>query len=142
MLVRCAAFCYSTLINPLLWLASPHLSPSPSQMASHNQMTDSECQPSSPLLRKDPENGLPSRTSWRDFLRSEVDPDHATGPLAVFCFMTGFMCIHLPSSWLSERAVSHILLFQRCNLVHRDLRMVRIPNGQFCTGEAVFILLY
>ncbi|KAJ7928146.1 hypothetical protein B0H13DRAFT_1969591, partial [Mycena leptocephala] len=51
----------------------------------------SECQPSSPLLRKDPENGLPSRTSWRDFLRSEVDPDHATGPLAVFCFMTGFI---------------------------------------------------
>ncbi|KAJ6469469.1 hypothetical protein C8R45DRAFT_1017144 [Mycena sanguinolenta] len=64
-------------------------SPSPSQMASTALVrADAEQQrPSTPLLHKE----FPSRTSWRDFLRTEVDPDHTTGPLAVFCFMTGFI---------------------------------------------------
>ncbi|KAJ7255342.1 hypothetical protein C8J57DRAFT_1721892 [Mycena rebaudengoi] len=30
-------------------------------------------------------------TSWWKFLNSEVDPSGATGPLAVYCFMTGFI---------------------------------------------------
>jgi hypothetical protein len=40
-----------------------------------------------PLLCK----GLPRRKHWRQFLYSDVDPAYATAPLAVFCFMTGFM---------------------------------------------------
>ncbi|KAF7334298.1 Aldedh domain-containing protein [Mycena sanguinolenta] len=64
-------------------------SPAPPQMASTALVRDDSerQQPSSPLLRKE----FPSRASWRNFLRAEVDPDHATGPLAVFCFMTGFI---------------------------------------------------
>ncbi|KAJ7484400.1 hypothetical protein FB451DRAFT_1028032 [Mycena latifolia] len=50
-----------------------------------------DCPPTAPLLRKVQEIGLPSRTSWRQFLLSEVDPDYSTGPLAAFCFMTGFI---------------------------------------------------
>ncbi|KAJ6491296.1 hypothetical protein C8R47DRAFT_445518 [Mycena vitilis] len=46
-----------------------------------------EYQSSAPLLRKE----FPSRTSWSDFLRSDVDPDHANTPLAMYCFMTGFI---------------------------------------------------
>ncbi|KAF8217740.1 hypothetical protein K438DRAFT_8975 [Mycena galopus ATCC 62051] len=49
---------------------------------------DSESQSSALLLLP---KELPSRASWRDFLRAEVDPDHATAPLAAFCFMTGFI---------------------------------------------------
>ncbi|KAJ7098275.1 hypothetical protein C8R44DRAFT_947818 [Mycena epipterygia] len=60
-------------------------------MSLDEQTPNSEQQLSAPLLRKVHELGLPSQTSWRDFLWSEVDPDYATGPLAVYCFMTGFI---------------------------------------------------
>ncbi|KAJ7698603.1 hypothetical protein B0H17DRAFT_927079 [Mycena rosella] len=63
-------------------------------MSSDNQLhRESEFQSSisAPLLRKVHESAFPSRTSWRDFLWSEVDSDYATAPLAIFCFMTGFI---------------------------------------------------
>ncbi|KAF7291920.1 hypothetical protein MIND_01217400 [Mycena indigotica] len=29
--------------------------------------------------------------AWRKYLHADIDPAHATGPLAAFCFMTGFI---------------------------------------------------
>nr|GAT54844.1 predicted protein [Mycena chlorophos] len=43
-----------------------------------------------PLLIKPTANRRVFRT-WRAFFLSEVDPQHATGPLTAFCFMTGFI---------------------------------------------------
>jgi hypothetical protein len=36
--------------------------------------------------------------SFRESLMLEVDPAHATPPLAAFCFMTGFMSVPLSLS--------------------------------------------
>lgn len=35
----------------------------------------------------------PSRPTFWQHLNTEVDPAQSTGPLAAFCFMTGFMCV-------------------------------------------------
>ncbi|KAJ7150961.1 hypothetical protein C8R43DRAFT_493765 [Mycena crocata] len=51
----------------------------------------SECLPSAPLLCRVNKGGFPSRKSWREFLWSDVNPEYATGPLSVYCFMTGFI---------------------------------------------------
>jgi len=32
------------------------------------------------------------QVSLRQFLLQDVDPKEATGPLAFYCFMTGYMC--------------------------------------------------
>ena len=31
--------------------------------------------------------------SWREYLMANVDPKQATTPLAMYCFMTGFMYV-------------------------------------------------
>ncbi|KAJ7253719.1 hypothetical protein B0H12DRAFT_1017513 [Mycena haematopus] len=80
---------------------------------------DTEHQPSAPLLRKE----FPNRTSWRDFLRAEVDPDHATGPLAVFCFMTGFI------DAISFTAVFVWCGFQTGNFAQLGLAFARMYNA-------------
>ncbi|KAJ7033121.1 hypothetical protein C8F04DRAFT_630488 [Mycena alexandri] len=86
-------------------------------------------EPSSPLLRKDDnDSGFPSRTSWRDFLLSDVDSDHATGPLAVFCFMTGFI------DAISFTAVFVWCGFQTGNFAQLALAVARCAS----TREIVF----
>ncbi|KAJ7253722.1 hypothetical protein B0H12DRAFT_577832 [Mycena haematopus] len=77
---------------------------------------------SAPLLRK--EFPSPTRTSWRDFLRAEVDPDHTTGPLAVFCFMTGFI------NAISFTTVFVWCGFQTGNFTQLGLAFARMYNAQ------------
>ncbi|KAJ6532747.1 hypothetical protein DFH09DRAFT_133544 [Mycena vulgaris] len=95
--------------------SDPH-SPMPSESQ------NSEPQPSAPLLRKDQEFGLPSRTSWRKFLWSEVDPDYSTGPLAIFCFMTGWI------DAISFTAVFVWCGFQTGNFAQLALAFARLAN--------------
>jgi hypothetical protein len=38
----------------------------------------------------------PSRPTFWQHLNTDVDPAQSTGPLAAFCFMTGFMCVQEP----------------------------------------------
>ena len=56
--------------------------------------------------KKDVECGSPSSSSsfW-SYLNSDVDPAQSTGPLAAFCFMTGYMYVVS----LSIQAVTHPL---------------------------------
>ncbi|KAJ7201611.1 hypothetical protein GGX14DRAFT_655526, partial [Mycena pura] len=94
---------------------------------------DDERTPASPLLRKvhvQHELMLPSRTPWRAFLLSEIDPEHATGPLAAFCFMTGFI------DAISFTAVFVWCGFQTGNFAQATLACARIAT----TGEFVFLL--
>ncbi|KAJ6572065.1 hypothetical protein B0H19DRAFT_1209150 [Mycena capillaripes] len=87
-------------------------------MASNNQTQGSEHQPSAPLLRKE----LPSRASWRNFLQSDVDPDHATAPLAAYCFMTGFI------DAISFTAVFVWCGFQTGNFAQLALAFARVKD--------------
>jgi len=32
-------------------------------------------------------------SSWWQFLNTDVDAKEATGPLTLFCFMTGYLCV-------------------------------------------------
>ncbi|KAJ7154681.1 hypothetical protein C8R46DRAFT_441738 [Mycena filopes] len=95
-------------------------------MAADNQRPDSPLaivEPSSPLLRKDDDDhGFPSRTSWRDFLLSDIDSDYATGPLAVFCFMTGFI------DAISFTAVFVWCAFQTGNFAQLALALARLTS--------------
>ena len=40
--------------------------------------------------RQDKE-AMGATTSWKDYFMQEIDSKEATGPLAAFCFMTGYM---------------------------------------------------
>ncbi|KAJ7054510.1 hypothetical protein C8F01DRAFT_1259777 [Mycena amicta] len=59
------------------------------------------------------------RSSWRTFLLSDVDPDHATGPLAAFCFMTGFI-----------DAISFTAAFVWCGFQTGNFAQARISTTQ------------
>ncbi|KAJ7753713.1 hypothetical protein B0H16DRAFT_761385 [Mycena metata] len=85
-------------------------------------------EPSSPLLRKDNDIAFPSRTSWRDFLLSEVDSDHATGPLAVFCFMTGFI-----------DAISFTAVFVWCGFQTGNFAQIALAVARFATTREVAV---
>jgi len=90
-------------------------------MASNHQTQDSEHQRSStPLLHKE----FPSRTSWRDFFGADVDPEHSTGPLAVFCFMTGYI------DAISFTAVFVWCGFQTGNFAQLALAFARLYNAE------------
>ncbi|KAJ7154673.1 hypothetical protein C8R46DRAFT_911158 [Mycena filopes] len=95
-------------------------------MAADNQRPDlplAVAEPSSPLSRKDDEDhGFPRRTSWRGFLLSDIDSDYATGPLAVFCFMTGFI------DAISFTAVFVWCGFQTGNFTQLGLALARLAN--------------
>src|SRR5713101_4879341 len=47
------------------------------------------------------------QSSFHDFLKSEVDPELSTVPLAAYCFMTGWM----------YAALAHLLFFSRDSLI-------------------------
>ncbi|KAJ7731093.1 hypothetical protein DFH07DRAFT_153547 [Mycena maculata] len=91
-------------------------------MASDTETPRNEDQSSAPLLRKVQENGFPSRISWRDFLSSDVDPDYSTGPLAVYCFLTGFI------DALSFTAAFVWCGFQTGNFAQFALALARLEN--------------
>ena len=72
------------------------------------------------------------------FLKSEVDPELSTIPLAAYCFMTGWMCVPLfyPPPYLSpDRSLSYHDIPQRRGVLLRHIRLVRVPNWQLGAGE-------
>ncbi|KAF7348548.1 Aldedh domain-containing protein [Mycena venus] len=93
--------------------------------ASDNQTRrDSETQPSAPLLHKD----FPSRRSWRDFLGSDVDPEYCTGPLAVFCFMTGFI-----------DAISFTAVFVWCGFQTGNFAQIALATARFYNTQDLVV---
>ncbi|KAJ7512464.1 hypothetical protein B0H11DRAFT_2346746 [Mycena galericulata] len=86
--------------------------------------SSNETPPSAPLLREVNEIGYSTRTSWRDFLSSNVDPDHSTGLLAFYCFMTGFI------DAISFTAVFVWCGFQTGNFVQLALAVARMVNDR------------
>ncbi|KAJ6616491.1 hypothetical protein B0H10DRAFT_1799484 [Mycena sp. CBHHK59/15] len=75
------------------------------------------------LLPKVREIELPTKPSWLEFLRSEVDPENATGPLAVYCFMTGFI------DAISFTAVFVWCGFQTGNFAQLALALARLVQN-------------
>jgi hypothetical protein len=53
------------------------------------------------------ERGTPAQSLWTH-LMADVDPNQSTGPLAAFCFMTGYMCVSFPPSNLVNERLSRI----------------------------------
>jgi hypothetical protein len=69
--------------------------------------------------------------SIRAFLAEEIDTAQAAAPLSAYCFMTGFMYVFFrPIS-----PVAHPT--QRRSVLFCDIRLVRLPDGQLCTGTSV-----
>ena len=50
--------------------------------------------------RSEQDEDAPASSLWT-YLMADVDPAQSTGPLAAFCFMTGYMCVQFffPSSY-------------------------------------------
>jgi hypothetical protein len=76
------------------------------------------------------ERGTPAHSLWT-YLMADVDPAQSTGPLAAFCFMTGYMCVSfLPYNRVDE----YPFRIQRCYILLGYLRMVWFSNWQLHTG--------
>jgi hypothetical protein len=57
------------------------------------------------------ERGTPAQSLWTH-LMADVDPNQSTGPLAAFCFMTGYMCVSFPpSNLVNERLPNLAMLY-------------------------------
>jgi len=67
--------------------------PSPPAPADEKAEAGLHAPVSSTLSASLPWQGMQS--NFHDFLKSEVDPELSTFPLAAYCFMTGWMCVAL-----------------------------------------------
>jgi hypothetical protein len=76
------------------------------------------------------EQGTPAHSLWT-YLMADVDPAQSTGPLAAFCFMTGYMCV---SFFPYNRVDEYLFRVQRCYILLSYLRMVWFSNWQLYTG--------
>ncbi|KAH6891869.1 hypothetical protein BKA70DRAFT_1119340 [Coprinopsis sp. MPI-PUGE-AT-0042] len=62
-------------------------------------------------------------TSWKDYLMMEIDSNDATGPLAAFCFMTGYIDV------VSFSAIFVWCGFQTGNFAQLALAIARLWEG-------------
>ena len=70
--------------------------------------------------------GPNTAASWWRYLNEDVDTTQTTSQLALYCFMTGYMCV------LTSTCHPTLLLTlypKRCHLLLRNFRLVRFPNG-------------
>ncbi|KAJ7590214.1 hypothetical protein C8J56DRAFT_589764 [Mycena floridula] len=73
-----------------------------------------------------------TRISWRAYLAADVDPAQCTGPLAAFCFMTGFI------DAISFTAIFVWCGFQTGNFVQLALALARLFEGPKATRDHSF----
>ncbi|KAG6910734.1 hypothetical protein DXG01_008266 [Tephrocybe rancida] len=82
--------------------------------------------------KEDVERGSASQLSFWSYLNSEVDPAQSTGPLAAFCFMTGYIDV------ISFSAIFVWCGFQTGNFAQLALALARLFEGPRAFRDMTF----
>lgn len=87
--------------------------------------------------------GQPQAISLWQYLMQDVDPKQTTGPLAAYCFMTGYMCalfavitVVVPlTHFLSSDVISFSAIFVWCGFQTGNFAQVRFVLPSSCQSS-------